>query len=187
MVRRKLPPHRSNTITIPKAAPSYGRTKKPTGVDAYPVPDELGKSAFSLATRCAEHGFFRTVCDVRGRNELLTLNSSEHPAADLLANLATHGAPVQTENILTPTQLEAAVKYGCHGSAMRDVEFVRTELTEQSTFGHIMVLQWSAAKGLPNLWISPIGLIPQEARRPRLIYDYIFSGLNNATVRQAPS
>ena len=50
-----------------------------------------------------------------------------------------------------------------------------------------MVLPWSAAKELPNLWISPIGLIPQEARRPRLIYDYTFSGLNNATVRQAPS
>ena len=33
---------------------------------------------------------------------------------------------------------------------------------------------------LPRLWISPLEAIPQRGRNPRLIYDFVWSGLNEA-------
>jgi hypothetical protein len=106
----------------------------------YPVPDELGKSAAALALQCDRIVFFRTVTDVRGRNALLSIDGNVHPSASLLEHLARHGAPVHTDTCLSPADLEATVQYGCHGSAMRDVAFVRKELAEQTAFGHVMIL-----------------------------------------------
>ena len=62
---------------------------------------------------------------------------------------------------------------------------MRTELVEQTQFGHIVVLPWIQVQDLPGLCISPVGLILQVNRRPRLIYDYTFSGLHDAVARLA--
>ena len=40
-------------------------------------------------------------------------------------------------------------------------------------------------KNLPNLHLSPIGCVPQRKRRPRVIVDYTYSGVNEANDRQA--
>ena len=48
-----------------------------------------------------------------------------------------------------------------------------------------MILPCSKVRNIPNLWIIPIGLIPQEGRWPCLIYDYTYIGINNATIWQA--
>ena len=37
-----------------------------------------------------------------------------------------------------------------------------------------------------NLRVSPLGVVPQRDRRPRLIVDYSFSGVNEETVPLAP-
>ncbi len=48
-----------------------------------------------------------------------------------------------------------------------------------------IVLLYQHVKDLPNLRISPLGVVPQRERRPRLIVDYTFSGVNPETKRMA--
>lgn len=43
-----------------------------------------------------------------------------------------------------------------------------------------VVLDW------PNLRVSPLGIVPQRDRRPRLIVDYSYSNVNAETVQLAP-
>ena len=42
-------------------------------------------------------------------------------------------------------------------------------------------------KALQNLWLSPVVVITQVGRRPRLIFDFIWSGLNKETTCLAPT
>lgn len=42
-------------------------------------------------------------------------------------------------------------------------------------------------KHLPHLQISPIGVVPQNDRRPHTIVDYTFSGVNSDTVLLCPA
>jgi hypothetical protein len=37
-----------------------------------------------------------------------------------------------------------------------------------------------------NLCISPMGVVSQQARRPRIIVDYSFHSLNDETIKMAP-
>ena len=39
---------------------------------------------------------------------------------------------------------------------------------------------------LHNLWLSPVAVIPQVGMRPRLIFDFTWSGLNNISKRLSP-
>ena len=39
---------------------------------------------------------------------------------------------------------------------------------------------------LQNLWLSPIAVIPQLGRRPRLIFDFTWSGLRNIAEHVVP-
>ena len=43
-----------------------------------------------------------------------------------------------------------------------------------------------AVNSLKNLWLSLVVVIPQVGRRPHLIFDFTWSGLNEATKRLAP-
>ena len=49
-----------------------------------------------------------------------------------------------------------------------------------------VILPFSTAQQLPNLCISPPGVVPQRERRPRWIGDYSWSGVNAATQPLAP-
>ena len=39
---------------------------------------------------------------------------------------------------------------------------------------------------LPNLWLSPVAVVAQEGRHPRLILDFTWSGLNKSTSCKDP-
>ena len=52
--------------------------------------------------------------------------------------------------------------------------------------GYWIVLPYPAVQGLPNLRISPLGVVPQRERRPRIIVDLSFSGVNRDTAKLAP-
>ena len=39
---------------------------------------------------------------------------------------------------------------------------------------------------LPGLMLSPLGVVPQAERRPRIICDYTFNGVNPDTLSRAP-
>ncbi|KAI2504450.1 hypothetical protein MHU86_10039 [Fragilaria crotonensis] len=57
------------------------------------------------------------------------------------------------------------------------------EFCEQGSW---TVLPLADAMTLPDLHLSPLGVVPQRDRRPRPIVDYTFSGVNDETVRLAP-
>jgi hypothetical protein len=52
--------------------------------------------------------------------------------------------------------------------------------------GFWLLLSYSELRPLLNLIIHPIGVVPQRARRPRIIVDYTFYGFNADTVKLAP-
>ena len=52
--------------------------------------------------------------------------------------------------------------------------------------GYWLVAPYSAVRDLPGLRISPLDVVPQRDRRPRLIVDYTFSKVNGETVSLAP-
>jgi hypothetical protein len=84
-------------------------------------------------------------------------------------------------------RLAATMARGPHKSAFEYAEF----LVEFVLKGQWVVLPYSVVQTLPRqvrrqLWISPMGVVPQQERRPRVIVDYSFFGVNNETVKLAP-
>ena len=96
-----------------------------------------------------------------------------------------HGVPTNTERGMTDTKLTRANRYGAHSSATKETTFVRKELQEKSQAGHISLFPLIAVHHLPKLWLSPLATIPQRGRKPRLIYDFSWSGLNDAVTQVA--
>ena len=56
--------------------------------------------------------------------------------------------------------------------------FVRKGLAEKLQAGHFAIFPLAAIRHLQKLWISLLEAIPQTGRKPRLIYDLSWSGLN---------
>ena len=71
-------------------------------------------------------------------------------------------------------------------SAKKGVEFINTDLGDQVQAGHVTVLPLEAVNYLHKLWLSPVAVIPQVGRRPRLILDFTLSGLNEVSKMLAP-
>ena len=87
---------------------------------------------------------------------------------------------------LTPEQLAAAIAYGSHNSCKRDPSFLRTEMRDFVEKVFWIVLPLEDAVGLSGLRLSPAGLIPQRDRRDRIVIDYTWSGVNEATRSLSP-
>ena len=105
-----------------------------------------------------------------------------HEAAPLLDQMRKKGTPVKIyEPPLTPEQLAAAIAYGSHNSCNRDPSFLRTEMRDFVEKGFWIVLPLEDTVGLNGLRLSPAGLIPQRDRRDRIVIDYTWSGVNEAT------
>jgi hypothetical protein len=79
---------------------------------------------------------------------------------------------------------------GPHKSAVEHMEFLWEELLDFVQKGFWMILPLTLLKKYPqlykNLRISPMGVVPQRARRPRIIVNCSFFGLNDDTVKLAP-
>ena len=98
-----------------------------------------------------------------------------------------NGTPVKIDWLpLTPEQLAAAIAYGSHNSCNRDPSFLRTEMRDFVEKGFWIVLPLEDAVGLNGLRLSPAGLIPQRGRRDRIVIDYTWSSVNEATRRLSP-
>ena len=67
----------------------------------------------------------------------------------------------------------------------RKLPFVRTELQEQAQAGHIALFTLQAVRHLPRLWLFPLAAIPKRGRKPRLAYDFSWSGLNEGVTQVA--
>ena len=111
-----------------------------------------------------------------------------HRAAPLLDEFRRAGVPVLSTDTEWPTNLRHMAKQrGCHKSAFEFKDFLYDDMADMVRRGYWVVLPFSSVQHLPNLRISPIGCVPQRERRPRIIVDYTYSGVNATTDRRSHS
>lgn len=110
-----------------------------------------------------------------------------HKASRVLEYLRARGVPVLTSTPPWTTQRKQdAMERGPHQSSQGEREFVATELLDFCKQGYWLVLPFECVSEWPQLRISPLGVVLQHDRRPRLIVDYTFSSVNAETVPMAP-
>jgi hypothetical protein len=110
-----------------------------------------------------------------------------HPAGCFLDYLRSNGAPVKmSTNHWSEAQKDQAIWRGPHKSAHEHEDFLSEEMSTMCARGQWMVLPYSLVKTMPNLRISPLGVVPQHDRRPRTIVDYSFYGINDDTLPLSP-
>ena len=84
------------------------------------------------------------------------------------------------------TRCDEAVRRGSHKSVHLHREFVFDEMLDFCQQGYWLVLPYALVQQWPELRVSPLGAVPQRDRRPQLIVDYSYSGVNQETVQLAP-
>ena len=130
-----------------------------------------------------EVGWHRTCLRMRRSDIPCDVPQLQHTAAPRLDRIRRNGVPVVLKNDpWTPEILEERCHRGPHKSAFEYQEFLREEFLDFVRKGFWMVLPYSKVKNLPGLRLSPLGVVPQDGRRPRVIVDYSFYGLNAETV-----
>lgn len=150
--------------------------------------ERLGKLASEYDNLLRRNGWIRTIEHCRGPSNVSDkVETLPHRAARLLQHLRKRGASV---TLATPPwdaqQQHAAIARGPHKSSHGERSFVCEEILDFCRQGYWIVLPYHTACDLPNLRISPLGVVPQRDRRPRLIVDYTFSGLNPDSIPLAP-
>ena len=114
------------------------------------------------------------------------LSSGAHPEAPLICHTAEHGASIALPPVMDKKEKEADIRYGTYASANKETEFINTDLDEQVQAGHVTVFPLEAVNYLHNLWLSLVAIILQVGRRPRLIFYFTWSRLNDVSKRLAP-
>jgi hypothetical protein len=122
-------------------------------------------------------------------------NVIAHPAYGLLKHLSTKGAPaIMSTPPWELKQLDKRMKRGSHKSCNDNCDFLQTEILDFVKKNFWTVLPYrllqdkykQKARHLRDLRLSPMGVIPQRERRPRLIVDYSFYDVNQETLRLGP-
>lgn len=149
---------------------------------------DLGKYIAVASKTLASLGWTRFVVKSRGQSNISPgVAHIEHPARHLLHHLGHHGVPVA---LTTPPwsleRLDAAHARGSHLSSAAHSEFLRAEMADMVEKGFWAVVPYTQVRHLPNLRLSPIGVVPQRDRRPRTIVDYTFSDVNDETQALSP-
>ena len=124
----------------------------------------------------------------RGPSNLATgVASVPHKARRLLSHLRRRVASVLTSTApWGAARCDEAIRRGPHKSAQEERAFVCDEILDFCAQGYWAVLPYSEVRDWRNLRVSPLGVVPQRDRRPRLIVDYSFSCVNEETVPMAP-
>ena len=153
--------------------------------------DRLGKLIMLAATRFAAAASWESfVTTIRGPSNLQDEIAARtgHPAGEYLDRLRPIGAPVlQKTRPWNREAISIALARGSHKSALSHLEFLRDEMADMIEQGYWVILPYSNVLHLPHLRLSPLGVVPQRDRRPRIIVDYTFWGINDDTVPLAPS
>jgi hypothetical protein len=203
-----VPPERARaTITNPAARqPTNQRQNDSTTIPTAPRPsttpnsgtkkrykfasDRLGKNVSAACNRFEQSKSWREfVNETRGPSHIHeNVKQVPHPAGPLLDRIRRHGVPVVTSDLPEDDVVQQArLKRGPHKSACDHAEFVREEMADFSDKGFWTILPYDMVKHLDNLRLAPLGAIPQRDRRPRLIVNLSFYGLNDVTVRLSPA
>ena len=185
--------------TPPKPLPSKSpaqRTSSPTdkiwsASQPIPVvnelPSDLGKYIDRDVSLVKRLGWHRFVKLRRSRGDFAELKF-DHPARRLLVQYKYRGVPVKFHSApWSDKQKHHALQRGPHQSCRNHLEFLSEEFCDMIRKEQWVVLPYQVANQLPNLRLSPPGVVPQRDRRPRWIVDYSFSGVNQDTLPLAPS
>ena len=153
--------------------------------------DHLGKLVLLAATRLAIATSWEDfVTTTRGPSNLQEHIAARtgHPAGGYLDRLRPIGAPVlQSTRPWDRDTISMALARGSHQSALSHLEFLRDEMADMIDQGYWVIVPYSQVLDLPYLRLSPLGVVPQRDRRPRIIVDYTFWGINGDTVPLAPN
>ena len=153
--------------------------------------DRLGKLILLAAARfAASTSWDAFVTTTRGPSNLQhnIAKRTGHPAGSYLDRLRPIGAPVlQKSKPWSRETITTALSRGSHQSALSHMEFLRDEMSDMIDQGYWVILPYSNVLHLPHLRLSPLGVVPQRDRRPRIIVDYTFWGINDDTVPLAPA
>jgi hypothetical protein len=157
-----------------------------------PQRDKLSKCIVADSTVLASSGFEELVNIRRGKSDFgLDVKNVNHKAGRYLDHLKKQGANVALQ---TPPwsleRLEETIKRGPHKSSEEHSEFLFEELLDFVPKGFWTTLPWRLVKKckrmLRILRTSPMGVVPQRARRPQLTVDYSCFDLNSETLKLAP-
>jgi hypothetical protein len=185
VARPPPPPH--------PAAPPPKRHKPNTGLRTAVLAqaeETLGTYSESFASLLSAGVPFDQLCrDQRGASDIHpNVHQLPHQAARLLSHLGRRGCNVPLSSPpWTTAQTDAAVERGSHKSALEHLDFLEQEFVEMMQKGQWILLPYKSVRGLKNLRVSPLGVVPQRNRRPRTIVDYTFSNVNSETIRLAPA
>jgi hypothetical protein len=154
--------------------------------------EDLGTYIKRDSRRLERVGFSQLVEEQRQRSDFSSgVRQIPHKAARLLDHLRKRGANVSLKPPpLTDGARDEKMQREPHKSAVAHADFLREELLNSVRKGFWMVLPYKLLKKykklLRNMRISPMGVVPQQARQPRIIVDYSFFGLNDDTIKTAP-
>jgi hypothetical protein len=149
--------------------------------------DPLGKLALASASALSAMSFGELCSLHRGPSCLANTTLLPHSASSLLSTLRSDGAKAaQLSEPWPQERLDAAAARGPHRSTHEHIGFMRQEFCDMIEAGQWMAVPYSAVRHLPNLRLSPTGVVPQRDRRPRPIVDYTFSDVNENTASTAP-
>ena len=151
--------------------------------------DKLGKYVEGHTHRYVEMDWREFVREARGAGDLRISEEarSSHPAGDMLMQFERNGVPVALSSAPLDDKLKKQrAARGPHKSCRDHLEFLREELLDYVEKGFWILLPYRVVKHLKELRLSPMGVVPQWGRRPRIIVDYSFYGLNNDTIQLTP-
>jgi hypothetical protein len=150
---------------------------------------ELGKHVERAEKLLKELGWQRTCDTLRSRCDIHEdVKLLPHPAAPLLERIRRNGVPVVLASEPWSDELKAErFLRGPHKSAEEFLEFLREEYVDFCEKGFWMLLPYDSVKNFESLRLSPLGVVPQRERRPRVIVDYSFHDVNIDTVKLSPA
>lgn len=172
-----------NNISTPIIAttPSPSSLVEPVRSVTRIANDPLGKLVKASVKAFRDTGTWEEfVATQRGSPDLAgNVGLLKHPAASLLKHLRGRGVPIpMTTPPWTKERLAAALARGPHKSAKEYAEFVCEEFVDFINKKFWTVLPYNEVRDLDNLRLSPLGVVPQRERRPRLIVDLSFHAVN---------
>lgn len=186
----------SASIPLSASASAYipASIQYPTAGVLLPEPwtahDDLGKFidrlTHSFLSAPSWNAFIRSV---QGPSDFHpTVQTIPHPSAHLLNHFRLHGTPVVlSTKPWTHQQIHHTFHRGPHQSAHLFREFLAGEFLDMLNKQQWILLPYHLVKNLPNLRLSPLGVVPQRDRRPRTIVDYTFFNVNAETLPIAPT
>ena len=163
-------------------------TKRSHSVSESVFTDKLGKRIVTDTQIFRQYGLSYLLRLRSGTGDFgLLRRAREHPAYRVLHHYKHRGVPITlADQPWSPEELQASVDRGPHKSAYEYSSFLREDMADMADKGFWVVLPFEEVKNTPGLRLSPIGVVPQHARRPRPIVDYTFYGINEVTQPNAP-